>query len=345
MNLIFQSYPSHPWLKEWMFEPRGCSTAFHEKNAGYFFRTTEKAGCIAPNMAEAEWSLQVDLPPESRIKLLFNGYCAYHTHRKKVSAIEVIVPEPGVLWGRVQGLPMPELVTQKSVETIDGFEWLETDTTPVFLARRDTLFCLITKAHLFQDAQKLAEHYLDQEIETQLQAERDARKGAAEFTEQLAHHDALGAICIETIQRAIRPPEGSIPTRWSQAKETGVPQLNTNDIHPLVLAWSHLDADIAEELFLGTLRLQNSAGAIPVVYAPNKTFSILEAPKPLLPKRRKNFGKPIKTRNLSRPPSHFYGGTSSGYYTTSTTNAVTSTAGKPATNHLHPAHTKPNALR
>lgn len=100
----------------------------------------------------------------------------------------------------------------------------------------------------------------------------------------MAHHDSLAVICAECMMRAIRPPEGSIPTRWSQSKEEESPHLDTNEIHALSLAWRQLDAETAEELFLGTLRLQSNAGAIPVSYAPHKTFSVLEAPKPIFAK-------------------------------------------------------------
>ncbi len=283
MNSIFQSYPPHPWLLEWTLEPRGCGTAFRNKNAGYFFQTMETVGRIGPHLDNPEWSLQIPIPQNSRINLLFNGFCGFYKHRKRTCAAEVITPEPGVLWGRFHDIPAPVLLSEKPIEESDGFLWLETDSVPALLAIRDGLFCLVTKARIFSDAVLIAEDYLDRDIESYLHEELEKRAGAAKLFEQMAHHDSLAVLSAECMMRAVRPPEGSISTHWSQSIE-GDPLLDTNEIHSLVLAWRHLDIDMAEELLLGVLKLQDNSGAIPVTYAPKKTFSILEAPKPMFAK-------------------------------------------------------------
>ena len=283
MNSIFQSYPPHPWLLEWSLEPRGCGTAFRKKNAGYFFQTMETVGRIGPHLDNPEWSLQIPIPQNSRINLLFNGFCGFYKHRKRACAAEIITPEPGVLWGRFHDIPDPLLVSENPVEESDGFLWLETDSVPALLAVRDGLFCLVTKARIFKDAVQIAEDYLDRDIESYLRDEFEKRAGAAKLFEQMAHHDSLAVLSAECMMRAVRPPEGSIATHWSQSIEKD-PLLNTNEIHSLALAWRHLDIDLAEELFLGVLKLQGNSGAIPVIYAPKKTFSILEAPKPMFAK-------------------------------------------------------------
>ncbi|MCK4565051.1 MAG: hypothetical protein KAU94_10310 [Verrucomicrobia bacterium] len=284
MNSIFRSYPSHPWLLEWTLEPQGCGTAFRKKNGGYFFKTMETVGRICPNLESPEWSLQVPIPQNSRINLMFNGFCGYYKHRNRACAAEIFTPEPGVLWGRFSDIPEPVLISERPAEETEGFQWLEADTIPALLAVRDGHFCLVTKTHLFNDAVQVAEDYLGRDIEAHLQAELESRTGASKLFERMTRHDALAVISAECMMRAIRPPEGAIPTRWSQSKAEGAPRLDTNEIHALALAWRQFDADTAEELFLGVLKLQNTAGAIPVAYAPHKSFSVLEAPKPILAK-------------------------------------------------------------
>lgn len=284
MNSIFQSYPSHPWLSEWMLEPQGCGTAFRAKNGGYFFKTMESVGRICPNVENPEWFLQVPVPQNSRINFMFNGFCGYYTHLNRTCSAETTLPEPGVLWGRFSDIPDPVLLSEKPVENVDGFQWLESDSVPALLAVRNGHFCLVTKARILIDATQIAEDYLGRDIEVHLQAEFKSREGASRLFERMAHHDALAAISVECMMRAIRPPEGTISTHWSQSTETEDPRLDANEIHALTLAWRHLDPDTAEELFLGLLKLQSNAGAIPATYAPNKAFSVLEAPKPMLAK-------------------------------------------------------------
>lgn len=284
MNSVFRSYPSHPWLQEWTLEPRGCGTAFREKNAGYFFQTMEIVGRIGPHLKTPGWAFQIPIPQNSRINMMFNGFCGYYADRKNEFVAEVTTPEAGVLWGRFSGIPEPILMTENTPEEIDGFLWLDAADIPALLAIRDGHFCLVTKARVFSDAAQIAENYLGQTLETQLQAELESRRGALELFAQTTHHDSLAVICAESMMRAIRPPEGGISTHWSQSKDAEAPFMDANEIHALVQAWLRINPDMAEELFLGVLKLQSNAGAIPVAYAPYKTFSVLEAPKPMLAK-------------------------------------------------------------
>jgi hypothetical protein len=284
MNSSFRSYPTHAWLSKWTLEPRGCGTTFREKNSGYFFHTSKTVGRLTPNTENPEWALQIPIPQNSNINLLFNGFCGYFDQKKHQRAAEVFTPEPGVLWGRFNDIPFPELITEKPLQQVDVFQWLESDEIPALLAVRDSFFCLITKARIQSDAIQLAENYLKEDFDLYLQKELNQRKAAFKLFEHTAHHDSLAVISAESMMRAIRPPEGNISTHWSQSHQEGPPQLNTNELHALALAWRQLDIEMAEELLLGALKLQASSGAIPVTYAPHTTFSILEAPKPLLAK-------------------------------------------------------------
>ncbi|VGO23069.1 tetratricopeptide repeat protein [Pontiella sulfatireligans] len=284
MTFIFRKYPSHPWLNEWTLEPRGCGAAFHEKNAGLFFQTLEIVGRVAPNLENPAWCLQIPVPQNSRTNMLFNGFCAYLERRKNIFAAEVIVPEAGVLWGRYAGIPDPVLATECETDTADGLQWLEHDDSPAMLAVRNGHFCLITKARIRDDAARLALSYLERDIEEELLKEYEHRSGAFSLFELMAHHDSLAAISAECMMRALRPAEGVIPMAWSQSPETEAPALNANELHPLALAWSHIDIHTAEELMLCTLKTQASSGAIPVHLSPHGAHSVLEAPKPLLAK-------------------------------------------------------------
>jgi tetratricopeptide (TPR) repeat protein len=284
MNCIFRSYPTHPWFPGWSFEPQGCGTSFREKNAGYFFQTLETVGQIRPNLENPEWSIQIPIPQNSRINILSNGFCGYLGHKKRTLSAEVIVPEPGVLWGRFSNIPAPVLLSETDPENRDGFQWLESDTSPALLAIREDLFCLITKARVFDDAVQQAESYLEKDFEAALVNELERRAGAAKLFEQMNHHDSLAVISAESMMHALRPPEGKIPGIWSQSPESDSPHTNANELYALALAWRQLDIDTAEALVLTTLKTQGSSGAIPVICSPHQTFSILEAPKPLIAK-------------------------------------------------------------
>jgi tetratricopeptide (TPR) repeat protein len=265
-------------------EPRGCGTTFRKKNAGYFFKTQKTVGRIAPHLDSPEWALQIPIPQNSRINLLFNGFCGYFNKQKHHCAAEIVIPEPGVLWGRFDNIPAPVLISDKPLEETGGFQWLEADSVPALLVIRDGVFCLVTKVRIQTDAVQLAEKYLEDNLDAYLQQELECRDGATKLFEHMAHHDSLAVISAETMMRSIRPGEGDISTRWSQSMEEGTPHLNTNELHILALAWRHLDIETAEELVLGALKLQGASGAIPVAYTPHETFSVLEAPKPLFAK-------------------------------------------------------------
>jgi len=284
MNCIFRSYPAHPWFPGWSFEPQGCGTSFREKNAGYFFQALETVGHIRPNLESPEWSIQVPVPQNSRINMLSNGFCGYLGHKKRTLSAEVMVPEPGILWGRFSNIPAPVLLSETAPEERDGFQWLESDTSPALLAVRNGLFCLVAKARVFDDAVQLAENYLEKDFESTLAGELERRAGAARLFEQMNHHDSLAVISAECMMHALRPPEGNIPGTWSQSPESDSPHSNANELYALALAWRHLDIATAEALVLTTLKIQGSSGAIPVACSPSQTFSILEAPKPLMAK-------------------------------------------------------------
>jgi hypothetical protein len=284
MSFIFRSYPAHPWFTEWTFESRGCGTTFREKNAGYFFQALETVGRIAPNLESPEWSLQIPIPQNSRINILFNGFCGYLEQKKRTYSAEVMVPEAGVLWGRFSNIPTPVLLTDEPLVETDGFQWLESDTSPALLAVRDDHFCLIAKARIFADAVALAEDYLERDLEAVLTEELQRRAGASQFFEQMSHHDALAVISTECMMRSLRLAEGTIPGLWSQSPTADKPQFNINELYPLALTWRHIDIAVAEDLVRSALKLQGSSGAIPVAYSPHETFSVLEAPKPLIAK-------------------------------------------------------------
>lgn len=284
MNSIFNSYPSHPWLSEWVFEPRGCGTGLRENDVGFFFHTAKTIGRISPSLRAPEWSIQIPIPQNSRIHLLFNGFCGYLEQKKKRYSAEVLVPEPGVLWGRFDNIPAPVLLTDRILTETDGYQWLESDSAPALLTIRGDTFCLVTKTHIFNDAVHLSETYLEKNFETALSDELERRAGALNLYERMNHHDALTVISIECMMRAVRPAEGGFSGLWSQSPHTDKPHSDTNDLYALALAWRHIDIDTAEELIRCTLRLQTSSGAIPVLYSPRETFSVLEAPKPLIAK-------------------------------------------------------------
>ncbi|VGO14246.1 hypothetical protein PDESU_02805 [Pontiella desulfatans] len=284
MNSIFRPYPSHPWIADWTFEPRGCNASFRENSPGLFFQARETVGRIAPSMAEPAWILQVPVPQNSGITVLFNGFCAYFTRRKELLGAETIVPEPGVLWGQTAGIPNAILATDQPMEEAEGYQWIDHDDCPALLASRGGTFCLVTKTHLKSEAIRIAEGYLEKNLDRVMEQELAYRKGASNLFEDMAHHDSLAVICAESMMKALRPPEGGIPLSWCQSSTSGTVGLDINELFPLAQAWKLIDPEMAEELVTCALKLQNNAGAIPIFYSPHATHSLMEAPKPLMAK-------------------------------------------------------------
>jgi tetratricopeptide (TPR) repeat protein len=298
MNFIFKSYPAHPWFSDWIFEPRNCSSSFRENSIGRFFQTLEPAGKLAPNIDNPEWTIQILIPKKCSINLLFNGFCAYSEHKKKQSGAEVLTPEAGILWGRTEGVTAPELTSELQLKKDGIFQWLETDSGIVLLAHQNDIFCLVTKFKLLEDAKNTAQKYFKQDLEEQLSEELKQRSGAQNLFEEMAHHDALAAICAESMMKAYRPPEGAIPLCWCQSSTSSTPMMDVNEIHTLAPAWSWMDPEIAEELILCTLKIQTNAGAIPVHFSPHATFSVMEAPKPMLAKTLETVWEVRKNRDF-----------------------------------------------
>ncbi|MDF7822470.1 hypothetical protein P4B35_00475 [Pontiellaceae bacterium B12227] len=284
MNFIFRSYPDHPWFSEWTLEPRNCSASYRANSSARFFQTLETPGHIAANTEAPDWSLQVDIPKGSRTNLLFNGFCTYFERKKQSVGAEVLMPEPGILWGRFDGMSAPVLSSKLNLKLEDGFQWLENDSGVVLIGIRDNRFCLVANSHLLSEAKKTADSYFSKDLEENLTHELEQRQGIIHLLEEMAHHDALAVISAESMMKALRPPEGSIPLSWCQSSAKSIPLMDVNEIHPLALAWRLIDIEVAEELLLCVLKIQTNAGAIPVEFAPHATHSVLEAPKPMLAK-------------------------------------------------------------
>lgn len=283
----FLSYPGHPWLPSWTFEPRGCSSSLRERERARFFRSMEEPGWIGPDTDEPEWTLRIPLPAGSGIRLLFNGFCAYYARRRKRAAFEGFVPEPGIFWGRFAGLPSPELLCRNGrVERLsEGAAWFSGERDSVLLLVRDGYFVLTTGLHDQDEALAAALARPERDLEAEIAREVEFRAAARSFMEESdLHADVLAALAVESLARALRPGEGHVPGPWSQSLGTEDPTLDANEIHSLVLAWRYVDPSVAQELTLTLLRAQTRSGAIPVALSPHKTFSVLEAPKPLLAK-------------------------------------------------------------
>ncbi len=282
MNFIFRSYPAHPWLADWTLEPRDCSASFRTTGAGRFFRTQETVGQVIPNEDEAGWAFQVPVPQNSRVNILFNGFCAYFDKKGKQIGAEVLTPEPGILWGRFAGIPEPAIATDIALEQEGIFQWLETDSGLVLLASKDDQFCLVNKSPFKAEAIRTAESFLARDLLSALQNERSLRTGTQDLLEEMSHHDALAVISAESMMKALRPPEGAIPLHWCQSSSSDHPMMNVNELFTLAQAWRLMDIKMAEELVLCALKCQTNAGAIAVEKTPHTTQSLLEAPKPLL---------------------------------------------------------------
>lgn len=282
MNFIFSPYPTHDWISDWTLETSNCTTSYRESFCDHFFKTLETVGQLAPNAGNPAWALQVPVPQNSGVHLLANGFCAYFERKKLRCGAEVFMPEPGVLWGRFLNIPAPVLLTGTEGRSENGIHWVESEETSALLMVKNNSFCLITKSHVQSEAEHLACSYLEKNLESFIQKEYSRRSGAIALLEEMSHHDSLAAICVESMFKALRPAEGRIPHIWSQSSGITEPQFDINELFPLAHAWSLIDPEKAEELILCALKIQTNAGAMPVHFAPHTTYSVLEAPKPLM---------------------------------------------------------------
>ncbi len=288
MKFVFKSYPSHPWIADWTFEPPGYNTSYRETRRGLFFRSEHTLGQVTPHAEDPEWALQMPVPQNSKVNMLANGFCAYFEQRKIRCAAEVLVPEPGVLWGRFHGIPEPVMLSEHRIEQQDGNYWVESGTDTALLAIRNDTFCLVSKNPVQHDAKQLAESYFQQDFSVAIEEELARRAGAVELFEDMAHHDSLAVICVESMLKALRPAEGNIPHRWSQSSSTENHGFEINELLPLAMAWSLIDPNTAEELVLCALKTQTSSGALPAHISPLATYSVIEAPIPLIAKTAEN---------------------------------------------------------
>ncbi len=282
MNFIFRSYPAHPWFAEWTFEPRGCSASFRASGSGRFFQSREAVGQITAHAEDPQWMLQIPVPQNSRTHMLFNGFCAYYERKNNRTGAEVIIPEPGIIWGRFENIPEPVIVSDLPVQSDGASSWLETDSGLVLLTVKDGRFCLVNKSPAQAEAARTADAFLAKDLDAALQSEREKRSGVTNLLEEMSHHDELAVISAECMMKALRPPEGSIPNHWTQSAAADTPRMDINELFFIAPAWRWMDIRTAEELVLCGLKLQTNAGAIPVQAAPHASFSTIEAPKPLL---------------------------------------------------------------
>lgn len=282
MNFSFIQYPSHNWLPNWTFEPGNYRTNTNKKENNLLFLSDKNIGEICPNIERPEWSLQIPLPKNCPIKLLFNGFCGYFKTKKKLIGAEVFMPEAGVILGQFDGISSPVLRSERIPEEREGYQWIDEHPTCALLAIRGKSFCLVTKHHVFPDAKKTADRYLKIDFAEMVQAELVRRDGVLNLFENMKRHDELAAFSAECLMRGLRAPEGELALRWSQSAESDSPLFSLNELYPLVLAWRHIDCNIAEELVLSALSLQTNNGALPAAARPHGAGSTLDAPKPLI---------------------------------------------------------------
>ncbi|HEY5653458.1 MAG TPA: hypothetical protein VIR63_03705, partial [Pontiella sp.] len=246
MNCTFKSYPSHPWNRGWTFEPRNCPSNIREKQPEKLFKALETMGSISSCEEDEAWNLNIPIPENSRLALLFNGFCAYLKKKDKLYAAEVLIPAPGIIWGRIRGIPIPALSSRNNLQTEGALQWTENHSSTILLEVQENNFCLVCSQTL-KEAQQIAGNYLSLDFEKAIRQEVDNRQGATHLFEEMSHHDALAVICVESMMKALRPPEGNIPHLWSQASDSTTPHLNINETCPLALAWRHINIDVAEE--------------------------------------------------------------------------------------------------
>jgi tetratricopeptide (TPR) repeat protein len=235
MNNVFTDYPEAPWKQGWKF--------FSGPEMQTPFLTGPVSGALT--VPDCRWTLQLIAPETPCTTRLFSNGFSISAHRKQEqNRIDALITAPGLLYGRISGLPMPQLTAENEIHKEDHGIWV-------------------------QDGPNLA------------QKETATRKTVSRLFSINPRHNPPVALATENLTVRLRERTGPLHGLWSLADGFPAETFSLNELYPLVRAWSLMDPDVALELVQTALNLQQGNGAFPAWVEAGGTVSPV-APWPLI---------------------------------------------------------------
>ena len=254
MPNVFIDYPDAPWKQGWRFSS-------DPEDRVPFITLAASGALTAPG---GGWTLQL-ISPEApcTTRLFYNGFSISARKRPEKNRIEALVIEPGILCGRVVGLPMPQLSAQTEVRKENNFTWVQNGSALVLLLWQDIRFALVCGELTPERALAKAEDSLDKPFETLAQEETTDRENVSRLFSINPRHNPPVALAAENLSARLRGRTGPLHGLWSAAEGFETETFSLNELYPLVRAWSLIDPSVALELVQTALTLQQNSGGFP----------------------------------------------------------------------------------
>lgn len=255
MQNIFTDYPAILWRSGWKF------SSGPEDRIPFI---TGDLPC-AVRLPEADGALRLSgLEDAGTARLLCNGFSISTRKRPEENRIDVLATGPGLLYGKISGLPMPQLVSAKAEITKgSGFDLLQNGRSTVVLLRQENHFALVCGELTPDQALAKAEAVLDGNFESLLKNETETRKNICRLFSTDPRRNPSVALAAENLAARLRSRNGAINGLWSLADGFTGETFSLNELYPLTRAWSLIDPSIALELVQTALTLQQSSGGFP----------------------------------------------------------------------------------
>ena len=254
MQNVFTDYPPVPWKSGWRFSGTpGDPCPLVTGDAPGEITSPERA-----------WILQLLDPsiPVS-IRLLSNGISLCVRRREAQRTIQILFTQPGILTGRVQGLPLPILNAPDADRTDPGLSWIKGTPCNVLFACRDSRFVLVTGSLSKELARLKAEEALEEDFDELRNDETRKRLGTAALFSINPRHNPPVALAAESLRLRLRNRTAALPGIWSAADGSGPERFSLNELYPLVSAWSLIEPETALALVQTVLSLQQGSGGFP----------------------------------------------------------------------------------
>jgi tetratricopeptide (TPR) repeat protein len=254
MQNVFTDYPEVPWKQGWPF--------FSGPEDRTPFITGADSGALtAPG---GEWTLQLIEPTAAcTTRLLCNGFSISARKRPKQNRIDALITEPGLLCGKISGLPMPQLNANGIITKENGFAWVQSGHTVTLFLQRNRRFALVCGELTPERALGKAEASLEENFDALAQSETEERRNVSRLFSINPRHNPPVALAAENLTARLRERNGALHGIWSLADGFANETFSLNELYPLVRAWSLIDPPVALELVQTALSLQQSSGGFP----------------------------------------------------------------------------------
>ncbi|MCC7300473.1 MAG: hypothetical protein IT583_05290 [Verrucomicrobia bacterium] len=250
MQNVFIDYPEVPWKEGWRLFSGPEDTAP--------LATGSVSGALTA--LGAAWTLQL-IAPEApcKTRLFSNGFSINARKNPEQCRIDALMSESGVLYGRVIGLPMPQLTAEADIREENGLVWANR----TLLLLNGNRFVLVCNAATQEQALAKAESVLKENFETLVQSETARRELIGNLFSINPRHNAPVALAAESLSARLRESTGALHGLWSIAEGFSGNIFSLNELYPLVRAWNLIDPSVALKLAQTALSLQQTSGGFP----------------------------------------------------------------------------------